>query len=202
MDAANFILSVIFDQLLGPVWLAFGFILAHLTLASVSVLMGVGFSLPQIYGLTNPKGFAVAARRFPQSVVSGRIFMMLATLWFLYYVRIDSLADFAAYKQYLMVLFIAAGVGACIFVQDYLAVRGLALAVLLLAKLIVDTGRPHLDGNPLVLVAAGIWFTLGPWRFRDFLKWGTDSELRIRLGCGLRLAYGIFVTTLGLAIFK
>ena len=54
-----------------------------------------------------------------------------------------------------MLLFLATGVGSCIFVQDYLAVRGLALVVMLLAKLMVDTGRSHLNGNPLVLVIQG-----------------------------------------------
>jgi len=81
---------------------------------------------------------------------------------------------------------------------------------MLLAKLMVDTGRPHLDGNSLalviqcwayVLVVAGIWFTVAPWRFRDFLAWGIANELRIRIGCGFRLAYGLFVTTLGLVMF-
>jgi len=210
MDVINSILSLVFDQLLAPVWLVFGFIIAHLTLALLCVLMGIAFSLPQILGLINPRGFAAAARRFPRAVAPGRILMGMATLWFLYYVRIESLADFADYKNFLMLLFLATGIGACIFVQDYLAVRGLALVVMLLAKLMVDTGRPHLAGNPLVLViqgwayvlvVAGIWFTVAPWRFRDFLVWGTANEFRIRFGCGVRLAYGLFVTGLGAAVF-
>ena len=210
MNPVNFILHLIFDQLLGPVWAIFAWIMAHMTLATLCVLMGTGFSLPQIYGLLRPPAFARAARNFPRSVMPGRILMLLATLWFLYYVRIESLADFADYKEYLMLLFLATGVGACFFVQDYLAVRGLALVVFLLAKLMVDTGRLHLAGNPLVLViqgwayvlvVAGIWFTVAPWKFRDLLAWGTATEVRIRVGCGIRLAYGIFVTTLGLAAF-
>ncbi len=67
MDTVNFILSLVFDQLMSPVWLVFGFITAHLNLALLSILTGVGFSLPQIYGLKNPKGFADAARSLSES---------------------------------------------------------------------------------------------------------------------------------------
>ena len=78
---------------------------------------------------------------------------------------------------------------------------------LLLAKLMVDTGRPHL-GSPWVLVfqfwayafvIAGIWFTLSPWRLRDLLEWATATEKRIKIGCAVRLAFGLFVALLGSA---
>jgi len=36
------------------------------------------------------------------------------------------------------------GILSCVFVRDFLAVRGLAVVMLLLGKLMVDTGRPHL----------------------------------------------------------
>mgnify|MGYP001125099086 CR=1 FL=1 len=50
------------------------------------------------------------------------------------------------------------GLGACIFVQDFLAVRGLAVVLLLLAKLMVDTGRPALAmiaGRPAIAYRDG-----------------------------------------------
>jgi hypothetical protein len=51
-------------------------------------------------------------------------------------------------------------------------------------------------------VVAGIWFTVSPWRLRDFLAWGTANEQRIKVGCGLRLAFGLFVAGLGLTVFR
>jgi len=78
---------------------------------------------------------------------------------------------------------------------------------LLLAKLIVDSGRPHLGDTPWVLVMqgwayvmvlAGMWITISPWRLRDFLEWATSNERRIKMGCGIRLAFGLFVAILGL----
>ena len=105
----------------------------------------------------------------------------------------------------------AVGLGTCIFVQDFLAVRGLAIVLLLLAKLMVDTGRSALPQTHWVLVDSSVgvcsgggrmWFTVSPWRLRDFLAWGTATEQRIKVGCGLRLAFGLFVAALGLTVFR
>jgi hypothetical protein len=103
------------------------------------------------------------------------------------------------------------GILACIFVQDFLAVRGLAILMLLLAKLMVDTGRPHLGESRFVLVIqiwayllviAGIWFTVTPWKLRDILNWATATEDRIRIGSSIRLAFAVFVLILGLTAFR
>ena len=210
MENIDAILTFLFEQLLAPVWLCFGFVFSHLPLSALCIALGAGFCLPQIYGLKDPRMYASTARKFSRSVVPGRVLMLLGTLWFLYYVRAENLADFVKFKQYLMLLFLAIGIATCIFVRDFLAVRGAAVVFLLLAKLMVDTGRPHLGQSPLVLVIqawayvlvlAGIWLTISPWRLRDFVEWGTANEKRIRLGCGIRLAFGLFMSALGLAIF-
>jgi hypothetical protein len=161
--------------------------------------------LPQIYGLMKPAEFGAAVRRFPRSLSWGFVLMILGTVWFLYNLSQESISDFASYKGVLYLLFAAVGIGSCIFVQDFLAVRGLAIVFLLLAKLMVDTGRPHLE-SPWVLifqawayllVIAGIWFTMSPWRLRDFLSWATANEKRIKIGCTVRLAFGLFMAVLG-----
>ena len=87
--------------------------------------------LPQIYGITNPKGFAEAVRKFPRSLPFGYALMVLGTLWFLWNVRIEPIADFASIKNYMLMAFAAIGIGSCVFVQDFLAVRGLAVVLLL-----------------------------------------------------------------------
>jgi hypothetical protein len=83
--------------------------------------------------------------------------------------------------------------------------------MLLLAKLMVDTGRPHLGQTPWVyviqiwaylLVIAGVWFTVTPWKLRDILNWATATDERIRIGSAIRLAFAVFVLILGLTVFR
>ena len=180
-------------------------------LSLLSILLGAGMSVPQIYGLARPKEFAAAARKFPRNLPLGCVLMLLGTAWFVWNVNIEPIADFSAFKPYMMIGFTAVGVGSCIFVQDFLAVRGLAVLLLLLAKLMVDTGRPHLDQSPFVLViqvwayllvVAGIWFTVTPWKLRDLLEFATANETRVRIGSTLRLAFAVFILILGLTVFR
>ncbi|HOX56328.1 MAG TPA: hypothetical protein P5205_07420 [Candidatus Paceibacterota bacterium] len=182
-----------------------------LKLSTLSILLGLGMGLPQIYGIVKPAAFAGAVRKFPRSLPWGIALMALGTVWFLWNLSQESIADFASYKEWLFAGFAGVGLGTCIFVQDFLAVRGLAVVLLLLAKLMVDTGRPALAQThwvlviqtwAYVLVFAGIWFTISPWRLRNLLAWGTANETRIKVGCGLRLAFGLFVAALGLTAFR
>jgi hypothetical protein len=180
-------------------------------LSLLSILLGLGVSVPQIYGLTKPKQFAAAARKFPRNLPVGIVLMLLATAWFVWNVNIEPIADFSVFKPYMIAGFMAVGILTCIFVQDFLAVRGLAVVLLLLAKLMVDTGRPHLGTTPWVLViqiwacllvVAGMWFTVTPWKLRDILNWATATEDRIRIGSAIRLAFAVFVVILGLTAFR
>jgi len=75
----------------------------------------------------------------------------------------------------------------------------------------VDTGRPHLGESPLVLViqawayvliVAGIYFTITPWKMRDLLNYATANETRVRIGSGIRLAFALFIVILGLTAFR
>lgn len=180
-------------------------------LSLLSILLGAGMSVPQIYGLARPKEFAAAVRKFPRNLPAGILLMLLGTAWFVWNVNIEPVADFSTFKPYMMGGFAAVGVLSCIYVRDFLAVRGLAVVLLLLAKLMVDTGRPHLGETPFtlviqawayVLILAGIWFTITPWKARDFLEWATASESRVRIGSGIRLAFALFIVGLGLTVFR
>jgi hypothetical protein len=140
----------------------------------------------------------------------GIVLMLLGTCWFLYNLSLESIADFASWKNVLFAGFAAVGIGTCIFVQDLIAVRGLGVVLLLVSKLMVDTGRPHLGSAwvlifqawAYVLVVAGIWFTVSPWRLRDLIDWSVQSNSRIKLGCGVRLAFALLIAVLGLTVYK
>jgi hypothetical protein len=180
-------------------------------LSLLSILLGVGMSVPQVCALTKPVEFTAAARKLPRNVPVGVALMLLGTAWFLWIVNQEPIADFSAYKPAMMIAFAAVGVLTCIFIQDFLAARGLAVLLLLLGKLMVDTGRPHLGESLFVLViqtwayvliVAGMWFTIAPWRLRDLIEFGTATENRIRLGSAVRLAFALFIVALGLTVFR
>lgn len=180
-------------------------------LSLLSILLGLGMAVPQVYGLVKPAGLAAAARKFPRHLPTGIFLMLLGTAWFVWNVKIEPIADFEAMKPYMMVAFAAIGIGTCVFVQDFLAVRGLAVVLLLLAKVMVDTGRPHIGESPWVLliqawayvfILAGIWFTISPWRLRDLLNWATATEQRVKVGSAIRLGFALLVVVLGCTAFR
>ncbi|HLX95314.1 MAG TPA: hypothetical protein VKU37_06200 [Verrucomicrobiae bacterium] len=180
-------------------------------LSLLSILLGLGVAVPQVYGIARPQKFAAAVRRFPRNLPLGVVLMVLGTAGFVWNVHNESVSDFAAFKPALMAGFVAVGVLSCVYIQDFLAVRGLAVVALLLAKLMVDTGRPHLGETPWVLViqawayllvVAGIWFTVTPWKLRDVLNWATATDTRVRVGSAIRLAFALFILLLGLTAFR
>jgi hypothetical protein len=178
-------------------------------LSTLATLLGLAVALLGAWGLWKPSAFAAFARRFPRNTPLGYPLVLGATVWFLYYVGQEAVADFMALKPLLYVLFAGVGVGTCIFVRDFLPVRGLAVLYLLLAKLMLDTARWEETPWRLViavwayvLVIAGMLFTVSPWRFRDLLQWATATESRVRLLNGLRLAFGLFVLVLGLTVYR
>ena len=177
-------------------------------LSSLAIWIGLLY-LMNIYGVLKPARFGAAARKFPRYTPAGYPLMLLATAWFVHNVYSEPIADFAVMKPYLCGFFAAVGVGACIFVKDFLPVRGLAVLLLLAAKLMVDTARWTDTSWRLVIttlayiwIIAGMWLTVSPWRLRDMANWLTANDQRIRLFTGARVAFGIFVLLLGLTVFR
>ena len=173
-------------------------------LSTLTVGLGVLVCALQVYGILKPAEFAKAVRRFPRSIPWGYALMALGTAWFLWNLNAESISDFAPYKKWMLLAFGSLGLATCIFVPDFLAVRGLAIVMLLLAKLMLDTARWHDSQWRLVIatwayvwIIAGMWFTISPWRLRDIIHWATADERRIKLTSAVRLAFGLFVVILG-----
>jgi hypothetical protein len=182
--------------------------LSMIKLSLLAVVLGLGYGIPQIYGIAKPAAYAGALRKFPRSLAWGIVLTLAATAWFLWNVSQESIADLASYKTYLMLVFAGIGIGTCIFVHDFLAVRGLAVVLLLLAKLMVDSGRPLLPETSsvlviqiwaYVLVIVGMWLTVSPWRLRDWIAWATATEARTKLVAASSAALGLIVAALGFA---
>jgi hypothetical protein len=181
----------------------------EMKLSTLAVLLGLGVIAMSGYGVMKPAEYAAWARRFPRHPVIGHVLTLLGTAWFLYYLSLESVSDFTSLKPLLYVLFGGVGIGTCLFVRDFLPVRGLAVLCLLLGKLMVDTARLNDTEWRLViatwaygLIVAGIWFTISPWRLRDLIHWATASDQRVKLLCGAKVAFGLLVVGLGLTVFR
>jgi len=181
------------------------------TLSNLAIVLGLIIALPSVFGVLKPGAFAAAARKFPRCTPAGYVLTLAATAWFLYYLSLESVSDFTSFKPILYALFAGVGIGTCLFVRDFLPVRGLAALMLLAGKLMVDTGRPHLGETPWALViqvwayvwvVTGMWWTISPWRLRDIINWATADERRTRLLNGIRLGFALLVVVLGLTVFR
>jgi hypothetical protein len=185
--------------------------MTNLSLSTFAIGLGLLFSLPAVFGLTSPEKFREAMRQFPRSNAWGWALMLLGTGWFVHNVSQEQVADFQSYKGYLLTFFALVGIASCVFVRDFLAVRGAAVVMLLLAKWMVDTGRPMLGASgwvvvwqawAYVFVVAGIWLTISPWRLRDLIQWATANQKRIRITCGARLAFCLLMVLLGATVYR
>lgn len=173
--------------------------------------LGLLLAIPAVFGLTSPDKFKSTMRGFPRSNAWGFFFMLLGTAWFVHNVNQEQVADFQHYKRILLSFFAGVGIASCIFVRDFLAVRGVAVVLLLLAKWMVDTGRPFLGETSWVIlwqawayvfIVAGIWLTISPWRLRDLIHWATANEKRIKITCGARLAFCLLIVILGATVYR
>lgn len=181
----------------------------EIQLSTLSVILGLIVALPNAYGVMKPKAFGEAARKFPRHTTVGWVLMLLATAWFLFNVSQESVSDFRSMKRIFYLLFGAVGVGSCIFVKDFLAIRGFAVLLLLAAKLMTDAARWEdtswrlvISTWAYVLAIAGMWFTISPWRMRDLINWANATESRTRMTSAIRLAFGVFVVILGITVFR
>lgn len=180
-----------------------------LSLSQLSVLLGIGIAIPQVWQITRPEEWRRWSTTFPRSQSLGWVLVLGATAWFLRHVQNETLADFSRFKPYLLAGFAAIGVLTCVYVNDFLAARGLALMMLLVAKLMVDTARWHASGWRWVIatlayawVFAGIWLTISPWRLRDFLEWQNRTDQRLRALAFARLALAVLLIVLGLTVYR
>lgn len=172
-------------------------------------LIGLGYALPHVWGTINPRAFSSKARQFPRSYSAGIILMLAATAWFLLRVKNTDISDFAPYKNLMYAGFAGVGIGCCFFVRDFLAVRGFAVLLLLLAAVTVERVKWAESSWRLIVVSwayvwvvAGMWFTISPWRMRDWIEWWTATEGRTRMGSAARAAFGIGVAALGLTVLR
>lgn len=179
------------------------------TLSQLCLALGTVMILTHGWALVRAKSAVPWLRGFHRKHAIGVLLMLLGTAWFEWNLYQEQLQDIAAYKNLMLVGFGVVGLGCCVFVRDFLSVRGLTVFLLMLAWLMCETARWHdsnfrwaITGWAYAWVVGGLWLSVSPWRLRDWLGWVTATEGRLKLAAGGGLVWGAFVLGLGFTVFK
>ena len=92
-----------------------------ISLANLSVLIGGFLVALSVYSLAKPAAVGQALRGFPRANAPGYVLMLAATLWFLWNIKIEDMADYREIKHWFYLGFGAVGIGSCFFLRDFLA---------------------------------------------------------------------------------
>ena len=138
---------------------------------------------------------------FPRSKKLSFLFVGSATAWFLWrHVAFLSEADFGNYKLLIGTLALGVAVLSFVFVSDFLAVRGLAMLILLWAREVLDAAFLHESASRLFLVAVvyflivgALYFGAWPYKIRNLLEWMNIRVSRFNFAGWVFSATGVLI---------
>ncbi len=178
-------------------------------LYELSLILGLGMVLSHSWALLKPVSATHWLRRFSRNLPLGVFLMLVATGWFEWNLMNENLEDIAHYKNILLIFFAVLGGACCVYAQDFLAVRGLTVLLLLAANFTCETARWHpslwrdaITGWAYVWVLAALWLSVQPWRLRNWITWLTATESRLKQGAFIGIAWGLLVIALGVTVFR
>ena len=124
-----------------------------------------------------------------------------ASIWFLWYILNLGKADFGDYKHLLLVLFGGTAIGSFFFVKDFLAVRGLAVLMMLCARPLLDAAYMEFQSPQRLFMVAFVYVAIvialiigaSPYKLRDFFTWLFAKAARPRVLGGVLAAYGLLL---------
>jgi hypothetical protein len=177
-------------------------------LAITSTLLGAAIIAGRLPGLVAPDKFRAYARRFPRSVWWGRILIGVAAVWAgiaVYRAAVDEWA----WARPLVVLAVPVSYWLVILYADqFLALRGTAALVLLIAKVALDAAdRSSVPSRLVVTVLAylwvcgAMWMAVAPHQVRDWIGVVTANNARCRAACSLGTVVGMMLVALGLFVY-
>jgi len=176
-----------------------------MTLFQATLFTGIFLTAFGAHFLWHGMRAAKSVQAFPRSRVAAYILLGTAAAWFLYKVTQLGPADFGQYKNLLFGIFLVVALGSFIYVPDFLAVRGLAALILLIAGSLLNAAYMELPMARLFLVSfvylaiiVALYLGANPFRLRDFFEWLYRKEIRPRIFGGFFAVYGCLL--LGVAL--
>jgi len=182
--------------------------MTQLSLSTISILAGTLAIAVRLPGVFAPAAFRAVAMKFPRNILVGRILMgiMAAVVWWVMY---RSATDEWKWAQPFIFLGVPVAYLLVInFGTQYLALRAVAAALLLIAKPMVDAADMSLAPGRLIVtvvaylwVVAAIWMTVAPHHFRDLIGFLMANDRRCRLACSAGIAVGVALVALGVLVY-
>jgi len=128
-------------------------------------------------------------KAFPRSSSAAVVFFGAGAIWFLYEVWHLSPADFGEYRTFLAIGFAGVALLSFKYVPDFLAVRGLAVLVLMGAMPLLEAAYMHYEQPQRLFmvsvvymaIALAIYLGASPFRLRDFFEWLFQRPARGRV---------------------
>jgi len=177
-------------------------------LAITSTILGAAIIAGRLPGVVAPEKFRVHAQKFPRSVLWGRILIGAAAVWAgisLYRAATD---DWAWARPFVVIGVPVAYWLVIQYANQFLALRGLAALLLLVAKVALDAAdRSDVPWRLVVTVlaylwvCAAMWMAAAPHQLRDWIGVVTANNTRCRAACGFGLAIGALLVGLGLLVY-
>ena len=168
-----------------------------MSLFLATLLMGLLLSTKGLALLLNPTWLERRGRYLFRSNGAAILLFGGAALWFLWHISHLNEADFGAYRGWLLILFGFVAILSFFYVKDFLAIRGLAILVLLLSKELLDAAymEEALSRLFLVLLVYGLiliamYLGVMPYKMRDFHHWLFARRIRVRSVATITLLYG------------
>ena len=178
-------------------------------LALTSTIIGAIVVVARAPGLVVPDRFRAASLKFPRSVFWGRVLMALAAVWVGIVMFTAADKDWPSWARPAIVIGVPIVYVLVIkYADQFLSFRGLAVLLLLAAKIMVDAADASNLPSRLVVttlayiwVVAAMWMAIVPHLFRDLLGWSMANNTRCRVVCSIGVALGALLLALGLFVY-
>jgi hypothetical protein len=171
----------------------------------VIALFSLGSSLP---GAFSPALYMRLLKQFPRNYIAGAILTALAGFWFAALTAMTDLGEMSDARWWLVIFWLVGTLLQIMLVPTFLAVRGLAMLMLLGVCVILDSA--FLIDNPAKYIMVclayawaimGIAFIASPYLMRDIIDYFFKTERQCRFWCGLKAVLGVGLLALGFFVY-
>lgn len=191
------------------------------TLAITATIVGAAIIASRLPGVIAPAKFREHAMSFPRHIWWGRILMAIAAVWagiVLFGAANDAVTDqiratgkagiWGLGKPLVIVGMPVAYFMVIQFAEQFLAMRGAAGLMLLIAKVMLDAADASDRPSRLVVtvvaylwVVAATWMAIAPHHIRDVIGYKMATDQRCRAFCSFGVAVGALLIALGLFVY-